>query len=136
MLLGIAAFWLLTPQLLAIFNASPAMLEIGVPALRIISISFLFAGFCICSLSVLQALGHGMKSLVVSVVRQLVVLLPTAYLLARIGGLGAVWWAFPAAELFSVILSAVFLRHVYQKEIRPLPEAAQGADSAQEGACL
>ena len=68
------------------------MQQIGVPALRTISLSFVFAGFSICMLSVCQSLGHGMLSLSVSVVRQLVILLPTAYLLARFSGLNAVWW--------------------------------------------
>ena len=89
------------------------------PALRIISISFLFAGYCIVSSSVFQALGHGVLSLVVSVVRQLMVLLPVAFLLSRVGGLDLVWWAFPIAELFAVALCTAFLRRVYKKEIYP-----------------
>ena len=124
MLLGIVIFWTLTPQLLSIFNASPDMLAIGIPALRIISLSFLFAGFCIIILSVCQALGHGLLSLSVSVVRQLVILLPVAYLLSRIGGLQAVWWAFPIAELFSVGLCLIYLRHIYRVEIQPLARNA------------
>ena len=121
MVAGAAVFWLFTPQLLAIFNASETMLAIGVPALRIISTSFLFAGFCVVTLSVCQALGHGFLSLVVSVVRQLVVLLPSAWLLARTGVLDAVWLSFPLAELFSVLLCAVFLRRLYLTEIKPMP---------------
>ena len=95
------------------------MLRIGVPALRIISYSFLFAGYCIVATAVFQALGHGVLSLVVSVVRQLFVLLPVAFLLSRVGGLDWVWWAFPIAELVAVVLCTVFLRHVYHKEIAP-----------------
>ena len=121
---GLVIFWLFTPQLLSIFNASETMLAIGVPALRIISLSFLFAGFCIITLSVCQALGHGLLSLTVSVVRQLVVLLPSAFLLARFGGLSAVWWAFPFAELFSLTLCVVYMRHLYRSEIKPLEESA------------
>ena len=120
MLLGLAAFWIFTPELLSIFNASQTMLEIGVPALRIISLSFLFAGFCICTLSICQALGHGFLSLTVSLIRQLVVLLPTAFLLSKIGGLSLVWWAFPFAELFSVALCLFYLRRIFKKEIHPL----------------
>lgn len=120
MLLGLAAFWIFTPELLSIFNASQTMLEIGVPALRIISLSFLFAGFCICTLSICQALGHGFLSLTVSLIRQLVVLLPTAFLLSKIGGLSLVWWAFPFAELFSVALCLLYLRRIFKKEIHPL----------------
>lgn len=124
---GLVIFWLFTPQLLSIFNASETMLAIGVPALRIISLSFLFAGFCIITLSVCQALGHGLLSLTVSVVRQLVVLLPSAFLLARFGGLSAVWWAFPFAELFSLTLCVIYMRHLYRSEIKPLEgSAAEG----------
>ena len=120
MFFGLAAFWLFPGPLLACFKASPQMIEIGVPALRIISLSYIFAGFCICTLTVCQALGHGLQSLLVSAIRQLVVLLPSAFLLARFGGLGAVWWSFPLAELASVALSAFFLRRLYCKEILPL----------------
>ena len=94
------------------------LLTIGIPALRIISLSFLFAGYSIVCSSVFQALGHGVLSLLVSVVRQLMVLLPVAFLLSRASGLAAVWWAFPTAELFSLTLSTVFLRRVYLREIK------------------
>ena len=124
MLLGVAAFWIFTPQLLSIFNASATMLEIGVPALRIISISFLLAGFSICTLSMCQALGHGFLSLTVSAVRQLAVLLPCAYALSFIG-LEAIWWAFPAAELIAALLCLVFLKHIKRKEIDSLTPAVQ-----------
>ena len=120
MLLGVAAFWLLPTQLLSIFNASQTMISIGVPALRTISISFLLAGFSICILSVCQSLGHGLLSLSVSVVRQLLVLLPTAFVLSRIGGLDLVWWAFPFAELFSTGLCLIYMKRMYDHEIRPL----------------
>lgn len=120
MLLGFAAFQLFTGGLLGIFNASESMLEIGVPALRIISLSFLLAGFGIISSSVYQALGHGFLSLAVSVLRQLVILLPAAFILAKLGGLTAIWWAFPVSEIFSGATSALFLRYVYKKEINPL----------------
>ena len=96
------------------------MLTIGVPALRIISLSFLFAGYAIVCSSVFQALGHGVLSLAVSVVRQLVVLLPVGFLLSLTGKLELVWWAFPIAELFSLTLCTIFLRRVYLHEIKPL----------------
>ena len=120
MLVGVAAFWLIPTQLLSIFNASETMISIGVPALRIISISFLLAGFSICILSVCQSLGNGLLSLSVSVVRQLLVLLPSAFVLSRIGGLDLVWWAFPFAELFSTGLCLVYMKRMYDHEIRPL----------------
>ena len=86
------------------------MLAIGVPALRIISYSFLLAGFDIIAGSVCQAIGNPFYSLIVSVCRQLVVLLPAAWLLAQTGRLELVWWSFPIAEVVSFALSALFLR--------------------------
>lgn len=123
MLLGIAVFQMFPAQLLEIFNASETMKEIGIPALRLISLCFAFAGFNIVCSSVYQAMSHGMLSLWVSLVRQLCVLLPAAYILAKIGGLHAVWWAFPIAEVFSLTMCVIFLRHVYEKEIKPLGES-------------
>ena len=120
MAVGFALFQVGSSVLLGFFQASDYMLEIGVPALRTISISFLLAGFCIVSSSHFQALGHGVLSLIVSLVRQLVVLLPAAWLLSLSGQLPLVWWAFPLAELFSMALCALFHRHVYRREIRPL----------------
>lgn len=122
MVIGFAIFQFLPNQLLMIFNASEQMLEIGNYALRIISLSFLFAGFCIISSSVFQALSHGFLSLAVSVVRQLVVLLPAAFILSKAGGLHAVWWSFPIAELFSLAMCLLFVRHVYKKEIHPMKQ--------------
>lgn len=120
MVLGVAVFQLLPQVLLGMFDASDYMLEIGVPALRIISVHFVLAGFGIVSSSTFQALGHGVLSLVISLVRQLIVLLPAAWLLSLSGQLGLVWWAFPIAEMFSVVLSTIFLVYVYQKEVKPL----------------
>ena len=124
MLVGFALFQLIPHLFLGLFMAegetSGDMLTIGVPALRIISINFLFAGICVVASSVFQALGHGVLSLIVSVVRQLVVLLPAAFLLSRAGELDLVWLAFPISELFSVVLCAIFLRRVYRREIKPL----------------
>ena len=120
MLLGLVVFQLLTPQLLGIFNASEHMLSIGVPALRIISISFLCAGFNIICSSMFQALSHGMLSLFVSVVRQLVVLLPVAFLLSLTGRMELVWWSFPIAEVFSTAMTVIFLRYVYRRNIKNL----------------
>ena len=122
MFLGFLTFQFLPKALLSIFNASDSMLEIGIPALRLISISFLLAGFGIVCSSVFQALGHGVLSLAVSVLRQLVVLLPAAFILSKVGGLSVIWWSFPIAEIFSGTFSFLFLRHVYKKEIHPLME--------------
>lgn len=112
MLIGLVIFQLCSSMLLEMFNASDAMLSIGVPALRIISISFLFAAFSIISISMLQALGHGIYSMLISVGRQLIVLIPVAYLLSKTGNLNLVWLAFPLAEIMAILLSSVFLRKV------------------------
>ena len=118
MFVGILLFWLLPGQLLGIFDASPQMLEIGIPALRIISLSFLFAGFCIVIGSVFQALGNGVYSLIVSVARQLCVLLPAAWLLSHFLGLSAIWWSFPIAEIASLAISALLLKRIYRLKIK------------------
>ena len=110
MILGFGIFQFFPAVLLSLFDASETMLAIGIPALRIISISFLLAGFCIISGSVFQAIGNPIHSLIVSVCRQLVVLLPAAWLLAQSGRLELVWWAFPIAEVMSFTLSIIFLR--------------------------
>ena len=122
MLAGFAVFQLFPGNLLDIFSASVSMKEIGIPALRIISLSFLIAGFSVVASSVFQALGHGFLSLAVSVLRQLFVLLPAAFILAKVGGLYVCWWAFPIAEVFSGIICFVFIRYAYKKEIHPLYE--------------
>lgn len=112
MMIGLVIFQLCSSTLLEMFNASDDMLSIGVPALRIISISFLFAAFSIISISMLQALGHGIYSMLISVGRQLIVLIPVAYLLSKTGNLNLVWLAFPLAEIMAILLSSVFLRKV------------------------
>ncbi|NCB62626.1 MAG: MATE family efflux transporter [Clostridia bacterium] len=123
MTLGVLAFWALPAQLLGIFNASDYMLSVGIPALRIMSLSFFFAAVGISVSSMCQALGHGFLSLTVSVLRQLVLILPTAWLLARFVGLDATWWAFPFAECFSFVLSLFYMRYVYKKVVLPLKTA-------------
>ncbi len=120
MMVGLAILQFLPAQLLAMFNASEEMLAIGVPALRTISLSFIFAGYCIIVGSVFQALGNGMYSLIISVVRQLLVLLPVAYVFAKLFGLTAVWFSFPIAELSSVVLSSYYLKKMYDSVIKPL----------------
>lgn len=115
MLLGFSAFQLLPEQLLGIFNATESMLAIGSVALRIISLSFIFAGFCIVTSSVCQALGKSIYSLFSSMGRQLVVLIPTAFLLSLARDVNLVWWAIPIAEIASVILSVIFMIHVLKK---------------------
>ena len=120
MIIGMILFWAFTKQLLGIFNASEQMLAIGIPALRIISLSFLLAGFDIIIISVMQALGHGVISLIISMMRQLVVLLPAAWLLARTGSVNNVWWAFLIAEVVSLLLSLAFFARINKTVIAPL----------------
>lgn len=120
--LGFVVFETIPGVLLSLFEASDEMLAIGVPALRTIGVHFLIAWFCIISGSVFQALGNGVYSLVVSVARQLVVLLPVAFILARLGGLAAVWWSFPIAELMSLCVSSFFLFRIYEKVIKNVPD--------------
>lgn len=122
MFIGIALFQFIPDVLLRFFDASDHMLEIGVPALRIISLSFAFAGICIVLSSCFQALGHGFLSMFVSITRQLIVLLPSAYILAKIGGIHAVWWSYNIAEIFSLTLSLTFYNRMYNKIIKPLGE--------------
>ena len=111
------------PQiLLSLFNASDEMLTIGVPALRIIGIHYLIAWFCIVSGTVFQALGKAFFSMIVSIMRQLFVLLPAAYILAKLGGLHVVWWSFPIAEVISLMVSSFFLVRINRTIISRIPE--------------
>ncbi len=123
MCIGLVIFECFPGQLLGIFNASEYMLSIGEPALRIIAIHFPVAAFCIIVGSVFQALGNGIYSLIVSLCRQLCVLLPVAYFLAITFGLNAVWFAFLAAEVVSLLLSAFFFLRIYRTKIQPLYKA-------------
>lgn len=122
MVVGMAVVQLIPGQLLLLFDASEHMLRIGVPALRIISLCFVFAGFSIVCSSVFQALGNSFFSMIMSITRQLAVLLPAAYVLAHTIGLEAVWYAFPIAEVFCLVIAVIMLRHTYNKVIKPLDE--------------
>lgn len=122
MALGTLAFELIPDKLMGLYNASEHMLSIGVPALRIIGVHFLIAGYCIVAGSVFQALGNALPSLITSLMRQLVVLLPVAWLLARTGDVNMVWWAFPIAEVMSAAMTTLFFVREYRAKIRPLPE--------------
>ena len=122
MAVGVLLFQLAPELLLRLFDASDEMLSIGRVALRVISISFLPAAFAIVCGSVFQALGSAFLSMIVSIARQLVVLLPAAWLLSLSGQLALVWWAFPIAEIISFVLSALFFRWIYHKRIQPLSQ--------------
>ncbi len=120
MITGMLIFHLIPETLLGLFNASEEMISIGRPALRIISLSFPVAGACIAMGSVFQAFSQSIYSLIVSVGRQLVVLIPVAWLLSKTGQVTNVWWAFPIAEVMSFILSVTFFRLLYSRIIKVL----------------
>lgn len=120
MAVGCVLFQIMPDTLLTFFDASDHMLEIGIPALRTISISFIFAGFAIVSSSAFQALGNGVYSLIISVARQLVVILPVAFVFAKLFGLQMVWTAYPIAEILSLFLCIFFLRLIYKQKVQPL----------------
>lgn len=113
---------LMPKQMLLLFNASEEMLSIGVPALRTITISFVFAGICIVCGSFFQALGNGISSMLVSFTRQLIFLVPLAFLFSKIGTIELVWWAWPIAEIASLAVSILFAVRLYKKKIKPLCE--------------
>lgn len=117
MTIGTILFQAIPDTLLHFFDASEHMLEIGIPALRIISISFPMAGFAIVCSSMFQALGNGMYSLWTSVARQMVVILPVAYLFAKTLGLHSVWLSFPIAELVCLLMSILLLRRIYRLKV-------------------
>ena len=124
MVLGTLIFWIFPGVLLKMFNASQSMLSIGIPALRLISLSFMMASINIVLSNLFQATGHGVKSLTVSLIRQLAVILPVAWLLSRAIGVNGVWLAFPAAEIVGFVLSLLFFLRVYRTEIKSMPEQA------------
>ena len=122
LLFQMGPFQVFPDQLLLMFDAGENMLSIGRVALRVASLSYVFAGFCIATGSIFQALGNGVYSMIVSFCRQIVVLLPAAYLLSLTGELNAVWWAIPIAELMSLTASGLLLVRIYRKIIRNIPD--------------
>ena len=123
MAVGLLVFQLIPKQLLLMFDASDAMLGIGAPALRIMSLAFVFAGVGIASSSACQAFGYSVYSMIISIARQIVVLIPAAYLLSLTGVLRSIWFAFPIAEIVSLFLSLFFLRTTLKKTGMALPKA-------------
>ena len=107
--------FIIPDKLLAMFDASDNMIKIGVPALKIISTSYIFAGFNIAACSVFQALSNGMYSLIVSAARQIVVLVPVAFALATTGVLEYVWLSYPIAEIASLIISSLMLKKTMKR---------------------
>ena len=125
MLIGACIFQFLPAVLLECFSASAEMLSIGVPALRTISLCFVFAGASIVMGSMFQAFGRGISSMIVSVIRQLVILLPAAFLLSLTGEVTAVWWAFPISETVSLFVSVFIFIALYKKVISHIPDGAE-----------
>ncbi len=122
MAVGTLLFWLFPGELLGLFDASEEMLAIGAPALRIISLTFPMAAVGIACSGMFQALGNSFLSMLVSLTRQLILLLPSAWLLSLRGELGLIWWAFPIAEIAAFALSLAFFRWTYHKHITSLPD--------------
>lgn len=114
MVVGFLMFELLPAQLLGFFKADAATTALGVQALRIIALSFPIAGFCIVCSSTYQAIGNGIFSLILSVMRQLLIILPVAWILNRVQGLSAVWFAFPLAEIFGLVFCVFTMRNIYK----------------------
>jgi Na+-driven multidrug efflux pump len=114
---GTLLFWLFPSFLLGMFSASDEMLQIGRAALRIISLHFPIAAICILLTSVFQALGHGIYSMLNSIIRQIVVLVPAAYLLSLTENVNNVWWSFPIAEISALLVTVLFFVKVYKKEL-------------------
>ena len=120
MLVGLAVFQLLPQALLGIFNPTEEFLAIGVKALRILCLPFPVAAICISLGASFQALGKGSYSTVVSLCRQLIVLLPVAYLLSLTGDVNNVWWSFPIAEVMSALVTGLLFAKLYRQKVKPL----------------
>ena len=124
MLCGFAVFQITPELLLAMFHPTDTFLSMGSQALRIISWGFPIASFCVVLSAVFQALGIGLYATIVSLARQLLVLLPVAYLLSLSNRLELVWWSFPVAELVCIIVTLFFFYRVYRQKLRPISEAS------------
>ena len=120
MLLGVTAFQCVPHILLQVFEPSPAFLSLGISALRTISLSFPMAGICIALGASFPALGNGIYSTITSLCRQLLVLLPVAFLLSLSGDVHGVWWAFPIAEVASMVMTLIFFVRIYRQKVKPL----------------
>lgn len=119
LLIGMAIFMAFPLQLLTMFDANQEAIEMGIPALRLISISFPFAAIGIVNSTFFQAIGKGTVSLIVSVMRQLVVILPALWALVTFFGIGASWYAFPFAEVFATIVSTAWVISLFKRELDP-----------------
>lgn len=125
MTFGFILFQFIPDKLLALFSASEHMLEIGIPALRIISYHFIIAGVSIILMAIYQATGAGYVSLIVSISRQLIVLIPSAWILGKLFGLNAVWYSFLLAEIASILISGFFFLRIYNNKIKNLKKVSE-----------
>ena len=127
MSVGTIIFWLFPEQLMALFSAPPEMVSMGVVALHIISLNFPFAGYAIMRGAAFQALGKSVYSMNISLVRQLLIIIPCAYIFAKIGGVNMVWWAFPCAEVAGFTMSALYTKRIRKNIISKMtPRDAEG----------
>lgn len=123
MVVGFSLFEIVPSLFLKMFTDDPEMIKMGSIAFREIAPSFLFAGFCIIIISTIQALGHGIYSMIISICRQLLILIPAAYILASVfGSINVIWLSFPIAEVMSLILCVIFLSRIYKNVIKPLAD--------------
>lgn len=120
MAFGTLLFQIFPRQIMGLFNAQEEMMSIGVYALRIVSISFPFAATSMIPGTLFQATAHGVNSLIVTLCRQIVVLIPCAFIFSQLWGLNAIWWAYPAAEIMSVTMAQIMLRKLMKNEINKL----------------
>ena len=125
MIAGTVLFWVFPDRIMTLYSATGETLDMGVHALRTISICWIPAAFAIISIGMFQALAHGMFALIISIVRQLGFVLPLAYLLLMNFGVYGYWYAFPLAEIAAVIMTALFVKYVFTKEINTLPEGVK-----------
>ena len=127
MSIGTLIFWLFPKELMALFDSPPEMVAMGVVALHIISLNFPFAGYAIMRGAAFQALGKSVYSMNISLVRQLLIIIPCAYIFAKIGGVNMVWWAFPCAEVAGVTMSILYTRRIRRTIINKMtPRDADG----------
>ena len=125
MLVGLAIFQLFPDKLLDLFNPTEDFMAIGVRALRILCLPFPVAAICIALSASFQALGNGIYSTIVSLCRQMLVLLPVAYLLSLTGDVNMVWWSYPIAEVASAVVTALLFARLYRQKVKPLFSGAQ-----------
>lgn len=125
MALGIFLMQVFPAQLIGFFESDPEVIALGSTAMRIISVNFVFAGFCIVLGSVFQAFGQGIYSMVVSIARQLVVLIPVAYFLSKLGDLNLIWLSFPIAEVMSLTVTLILFVRIYKRVIKKIPAKGQ-----------